>query len=456
MMRYLAVAGLLWLPALNLAAAQPDDYAFGAAIDVRAGDALYVVDLSEQVYQNVARDDLSDVAVFDANGGVPPFMLRRQTAASGKSLLTEVPLFPVRSHAGGKIDSSSMRVVRDTTGRLVEIAGNVEPRRDAVVSAYIIDASQLTDRVTGLLFDWPSGSLADTVMVQVTLEASDDLKTWRYAGNGVLSRLNFAGRTLEQRRIDPETAAKYYRLSWSNLPQALDIARVRAELAPKTIPPTLLWRKIVPVKVGKGYEFDAGGPFPAERVRISLDGANAVVATRLYSRSRPNADWRLRYDGPIYDLRVNGLRFDHSELTLQDGGARYWRIELREESASAPALELGWLPHQVILIARGKPPFQLAFGRAAKGADDLEAAAIIANLLEQKVAATPVKLGSPHELGGAARLRPEYTLPWRKWLVWLALALGVAVLAWMATRLLRDLGAEAKAPQKEKEDRAAG
>ncbi len=44
-------------------------------------------------------------------------------------------------------------------------------------------------------------------------------------------------------------------------------------------------------------------------------------------------------------------------------------------------------------------------------------------------------------LGGADRLRPPpRTVPWRMTVLWLALGLGVVLLAWMAYRLSKELG----------------
>lgn len=429
------------------------DFAFGALIDVRGGDTLYVADLPEQVYQNVARDDLSDLAVFDANGTPLPFTLRRRPATSNQIARATLPIFPVRSRSEENVDRSAMRVTRDAAGRLSEITTDVAARRDSVVSAYVIDASQVSRPISALLVEWPQGSAADTAMVQVTLEASDDLKTWRSAGHGVLSRLSYGGRTLEQRRLEPDSSAPYYRLAWANLPHPLELTGVEAELAEHVTAP-LQWRKLAPVARDDAHEFDAGGPFPAERVRINLDGGGAVLNTRLYSRPSRGAAWQLRYAGPIYDLRINGVRFNHSELSLGRAGERYWRLEAPRGGA-APTLELGWIPVQIVFVGRGAAPYQLAFGRAVLLTDRTDSAAIVNSLLAQKAIATPAKIGAIHELGGAKLLQPVVSLPWRKWLVWLALGLGVAVLAWMANRLLRDLGA-ARPIEEIRDDNTAG
>lgn len=449
MRRLLCAAILIGTLPPSAQALQPADFAFGAVIEphgnavVDSGSGrLYVADLPAQVYQNVARDNLSDVAVFDAKGEALPFALRRPPQSGGRIERIGLAIFPVRARSEEKVDRSAMRVTRDASGRLSEIQTEATPGRETIVSAYLIDASQVRKPVSALIVEWPQGSQADTAMVQVTLETSDNLKNWRGAGQGVLSRLSYGGRTLEQRRLELEASGRYYRLTWSNLPAPLELAAVQAELAQDTIAAPLQWRKIVPIALNDGYEFDAGGPFPAERVRVNIDGAGASINTRLYSRPHRSAKWQPRYAGPIYDLRVNGVRFNHSELALARAGERFWRIELPRGSGAAPTLELGWLPHQIVFVGQGKMPYQLAFGRAAALPDRADYSAMIDRLLAQKALATPAKIGPAAELGGAKLLQPERPLPWRKWLVWLALAAGVAALAWMAIRLLRDLATE--------------
>lgn len=102
-----------------------------------------------------------------------------------------------------------------------------------------------------------------------------------------------------------------------------------------------------------------------------------------------------------------------------------------------PLLHVGWLPDQLLFVARGRAPFQLAFG--ARGIDSGEVP--IAKLLDKNtnngaIDARPAILGKPVALGGAASLGlVAEPFPWKKWLLWSMLGLGVALLGFMAHRL---------------------
>lgn len=134
----------------------------------------------------------------------------------------------------------------------------------------------------------------------------------------------------------------------SNLPARLELSAVQAELAQAPAAP-LPWRRSVPISLNDSYEFDAGGPFPAERVRINLHGAGAW-STRVCSRLYPSAKWQLRYAGPIYGLGINGVRLSHSDLPWCAPASAIGGSELPRGSGAAPTLELGWLPHQIIFV----------------------------------------------------------------------------------------------------------
>lgn len=430
-MRWLLL-GMLLL-ALPAWADSPNDYAFAITIEAARPDGFYRVDLDERVYRNLARDDLRDLAVFDARGKELPSSLEAPTVATRKAETRTLALFPLPRESAGGGTAASVLIRRDATGRLIELADRSSEPQASPVYAYIIDASQIERPIQALLLSWKDGG---TGIVRLRLEGSDDLNNWRDLGTASLGRVEHAGRTLERQRFEVSDAAKYYRLSWPERREPVLLDRIVGELAPLIAAPEFKWRALIPVAREDGFEFDSGGPFPDRRVRIELPEV-AMSSIKLYSRAGPNMRWQLRYSGPIYDVRANGQRFDRSELELQRPPQRYWRIEVAGNQGT-PTLKLGYLPHRLLFSARGPTPYRLAFGRANLPPQNVDRAAVL-QTLQQQVQPVPVWLGRMSEAGGPQRLKAERPIPWRTWLVWATLIVGVGVLAWMAKHLVSEL-----------------
>jgi hypothetical protein len=67
----------------------------------------------------------------------------------------------------------------------------------------------------------------------------------------------------------------------------------------------------------------------------------------------------------------------------------------------------------------------------------------ITDLIERTASVAAATLGPRRVLGGEAKLEPSPVGRWRQWLLWLGLTAGVALVAFMVLRLLRDLPAKA-------------
>jgi hypothetical protein len=99
-------------------------------------------------------------------------------------------------------------------------------------------------------------------------------------------------------------------------------------------------------------------------------------------------------------------------------------------------LRVGWLPHDVVFLARGSGPFTLAYG-SSKASPTTALGAIPPTVTIVNTEFTP-----PEPLGGDARLQPAppaRTFWTKSAILWTVLAIGVGLLAFMAYRLSREL-----------------
>jgi hypothetical protein len=207
-------------------------------------------------------------------------------------------------------------------------------------------------------------------------------------------------------------------------------------------------------KTVAAFEYDSGAHLPADRLRLRFAEKNTLLSVALFSRNDPQSPWRYLQKGIFYDLEFTHTTLLQDTLTLKQTSDRYWRLEIAKETLgdpqTIPTVALGWLPHELLFVARGQGPFMLAYGSARL--DEKERADTVANPLAQIMATDKhldlkeATLQPKTTLGGPDLLTPAPPpLPWRKWLLWGVLLLGVGFIARMAYSLVKSMGKEKKA-----------
>ena len=428
-----------------LAASKPQDFAFGANISGDASNTIYRITLPDDLYRKITHADLSDIAVFNGKGELVPFLLREAPAENvAKKELVALPFFPVSANRQQNLNDFGLRVEKTPAGIITELRHDQASQKGTSVIFYILDGSQVSSAISALHMEWLDKS--DNYIGKISVDASDDLKSWRtVTESAVISRLNHGGQRVEQKTISlPYTKAKYFRLSWPSTDTPLSLVSATAEIAP-TYPPTpLRWLKLTATKtnVPYTYESDTLGLFPIQRLKINLPQDNSQIKAKIFTRTDAKEPWRQIYQGQFYTLRVEGRRFNRNELVLNKSSNRYWRIELPEDThpTDVPSLEAGWRPHELSFIARGSPPYRLAFGSGRQGQHQT-ADLSLHNLIEtNNFKVHPTGVGPTFQLGGLDMLKPPTPpLPWKTWVLWGALVSGVGFLAWMAIRLLKQI-----------------
>lgn len=438
------------------AAPVPDDFAFGVEVELEGDSALWQLELPDDVYRTVTRPDLGDLRVFNGAGEVVPHSLQRPEAprtVPGEP--APLPFFALRPRDPDERRGTALRVVTDEQGAVVDViseavsGGGEESDR---VGAWLIDASGLDQALSKLVLDWDRPEAADFA-ITVEVESSEDLVNWQTLVRATLADLRSGDSALVHRDIPlPYLKAKYLRLSWPEAVQTVRLSGVRAAFGAVQQPLPRRWQDIVGAPAAQdpgAFEFDAGGYWPVDRVRLSFPVGNAVVQGVIESRFAAEAPWRTQGRGVFYQLRQDQLELRSEPLVLQPGGAnhRHWRLHAAagEIRGGMPILELGWLPHRLTFVAQGPSPYTLAYGSASVGAPSESVSALLGDMEGERRAALvkTAELGSLVTLGGVARLAPPPPpLPVRQWVLWAVLLLGVTVLAWMVRGSYRQLRTE--------------
>jgi hypothetical protein len=433
---------------------KPLDFASGIPLELESGHALYETVLPTAVYRGVTRPDLGDVRVFNAAGQIAAHTVRRPTASGGPPP-TEVSLaiFPLYAEQHERPEQLAGRIVRRADGAIVELKLGNKTKAERRLVSYLIDASALQEPIQSLLLDWPTRD--GRLLMRLDVTQSDDLVHWRAAATGAtVASLRYGSHALEQRTVKlANVKAKYLQISWDSSHAPLQLSRVTAQLAGKIEEPEPEWTRVTGTRDEEeagAYVFDLGGYLPVERVRVVSAERNTMLQVSLSSRVSADGEWQTRARGLAYDLQVEGERLRSAPFEVGTAvRARYWRLVVAhaEESLgnSAPQLEIGWFPDQLLFVARGEGPFLLAYGNASigpapMGAEDLLRGSAIG---EQTMKIASAQAGAPRILGGEARLRlpepPPPPLPWKQWALWAVLVLAVIVLGWFALRLFQQL-----------------
>lgn len=437
--------------ASNGFAAEPErgEFAHRIPIEIKETGSVYRAPFTAQVYQGLTRADLRDLRVYNGDGQIVPHGIRRSSAEPEKRWM-ELPVFPIPVATGGASGDVSMFVATGPNGSVVAL--KTARAHPAERWTYIVDASRSQDPLAAVELGWEDAEPERHFVGVLTIEASDDLRTWRTIGQGTMASLQREGQVLTQRHIavSPQRA-KYLRLGWAEPQPAVTINRVKAEFRANP-EPQRDWMALAGSGDAKNGEYDyvLTGKMPVDRARISLP-TNSVARVTVWSRNRSGDPWVLHGQKTIFAILAGERELKDNEIPLRAiSSDHYWRLRFDGQAnglGGTPSLELGWIPHELVFVARGSAPFTLAFGSQRVtpvgnyGIDELLHRSSAAT---ERLEVRSAVLGTADTAPGDRIRAHGWPVEWRQWLLWGVLLAGVGGLAWLAVRIGRQLGPPAE------------
>lgn len=448
------------------------DFAAAVELGVDGRHALYEASVPRAVYEGVVRSDLGDVRVFNGVNEVVPHAFRPRVVTQPTPVETvKLTPFVLSAPASMSGDGFNARIERDGDRFRFEINDKPAVAAERVVG-YVLDTSAIEPAIRALRLD--IGAMTGSVASSVRIEASDDLRSWNTVASGApIVKLEAAGQQLRQDRIEfAPRKAKYWRISWTGDRRALNIAGVDAELATGAVEPAREWKEIVAAPAGKPgeYSFESGGRFPADRLRFDLPQANTVAVVEVLVRNQSSDPWRPIANATVYRLIQDGTEVTSPPVAVPASSERHWLVRVDQRGGGigqgALGVSIGWIPHRIVFVARGATPFQLAFGSARAAPSSYRLDTLMPDLVGGQGADAGKTLQpgraqvqgqpSPASIAGAAVQGTVRTIsgdaarapstPVKLWALWASIIGGVAVLAWMAWRLSRQLARSAAPP----------
>ncbi len=455
------LAFLVWPLTLSAAAwasgddLKPQDFAYGLTLSTDGQSSVYETKLPVDVYRGLTRPDLGDLRVFDANGEEVPFTIesggRTEEELIGSAGLA---VFPLREDANQSPEALSVMIHGQSGDSEVHVTGG-ETKSKKIV-AYLFSTSDVAGPIRAMAVTW--SGVNETFVLPVSVEASDDLKSWRtVTDDGVLSELTVDKTSLRNSRIEfPATKAAYFRLRFRNgskPPADFELTSVQADYVTGTKTAEREWAVVKGTlsKQPRTYEFDLSSKAPVDRAEIILPDGNHVISADLLAADTPDEPNKsLQYSGILYRLRQSGHEMTtgpiHPAENYDFAVKKMWFLQLRDNSSdldAVPSLRVGWVPQKLVFVAQGKGPYLLAYGSglAHKPRSEVE------SLLQENAGITrgTAQFGAQKTLGGPEKLLPPPPAPpsakevWGKRATLLGMILATLFLGWMAYRLARQM-----------------
>jgi hypothetical protein len=418
----------------------PQDFAFEMPIETPTVGTAYRFTIPVEVFTKVAHEDLRDLRVFNASGEVVPYELRQarpkpSTHPQGPSL----PLFPL--HGDSRATLNGLRVTIHSEGTAVDLQTGATSADPHVITSYVLDAREIAQPLSGLQLHWPDG--APEFSGNIRIESSDDLGSWHIVkSEAPVIQLLTGGSELVQSLLEfPSTKARFWRLTWVGKTSPFELTSVTAQptLDEPSTPQSIVTAS--GTRVGNKESelgFDFGAKLPVTQLNLVLPQSNSVLNVELLSRAHTTDSWRLVTQGEFYRVSTGSSDHNNEPIRIPTDSDRFWLA--RQIQPTGPIgnvkLQATWDAMDLVFLARGSGPFLLAYGNASA-----DSSSVALDPLIKGVTVVQAQTGPSHVLGGADRLRPApRTVPWRMTILWLALGLGVVLLAWMVYRLSRELG----------------
>ena len=424
------------------------DFAYGIKIDVPGGTAIAAMSLPEQVYDSASRTDLGDIRVFNAGGEPVPHMIRYALTRSAEAPWRSLTFFPlpevVKPEAGGY----RVHVRTGPDGAVVRVDPQPAQASSQPTRTFLIDLSRVRRSLAQLRLEWQPGEI--NVMATLAVDASDDLVAWTTIQHrSAISDIHYGGHQLLSNTITLERSTKpYLRLRQLDSGPAIPLIRIdgRDQAEGRTLIRAFIKIDGQPVPDSPGvFEYRTTGAFPVDRVNLIFDQANSMADAIVESRNDPKATWTRRSKGLFYRIDVDNIPLTSAPQGVPISMDRHWRLSVDASDSTigsaVPRLEIGYRPHDLFFVARGRGPFTLAFGSAMAKPLKVNVAALfdgISRHRENGLERWVTPQGTRIVLGGPQRLLPlPKPLPMRRIVLWSILVAGVLVVAGMAWRLAR-------------------
>lgn len=430
--------------------AQADAYARHWPVQA-SEPGVYAVTLTPELYRQIQRDDLGDLAAFNATGEALAFGPLAPIWQWPAPQWRAVPWFALPAVAQGSGEGLSVQVEKNTDGSLrlrADVAGQSAGALPSTPSGtWLIDTGLNTDdpqQLLALAFDFAGDGQDFTARLSV--DASDDLESWRtVVTDASVLRLQQNGQVLLRRQIDLNgQTARYLRLKRQDGNAALPLAAVQLQVRSAQAQPVPARQSLAAELIsrdGRTYFYRLPVRIPIEQINLRLPQDNTVITATLSSRELGRGPWRPRGVLTAFRLRAADVALDNEPLSISGSRDRDWRLDVDGDLAQAPVLELSYQPERWLLLTQGPAPYVIAAGSVHVRRSEMPLAALMAPIRSKYGAdwqPPELALAAPVVVAGDAAIQASVQERWSGRALWLVLIGAALAIGFMVVRLLRE------------------
>ncbi|NOS75614.1 MAG: DUF3999 family protein [Methyloglobulus sp.] len=427
----------------QLAAAEteisPANFSHTAPITFNDPKAVAVTVHLPQWCYFASKYQLTDLRIFNAEGiAVAHQLMPIQQNTPSSEFSVDAIAIPVEADVK-EVVGREADIQLDIKGKIAihmsDIPKGSKLTAKSKIAQWILDDPKLSlTTINNFRFELDETHKAD-FEAEITIESSEDLRTWQPVVSNQKLLAYFGGHRLAQLSITiPASKSSYWRIR----SESSDLSRIVKIYAKTPSETTSVTEKItVDCQLSATKERVLcplkGAQLPINSVQFNFGSQrvafNALINTykqvpqldKLTSKQQPSQMLNgMLTSSESTVFKLNGLAIEALELMVQQGG--------QLGISSAPSVTVEWSAQQLTFLAHGSVPFTLAIG-----ADQLVKRSEQVINSEWSTAVGIITEPVQQEPEALSKLIPK-----RPWLLWGLLAGSVLMLGWMAIRLLKE------------------
>lgn len=434
----------------------PGDFSWRGRLQVPPQASLVRVPLPASALMRLQATDAADLRVFDAKGQPVPFALanpQAQPAPPRDQTQRYAALAMSAAQPQGTAAASAVQVRIEEGGTRRSVWVQTRPAAPSGAQASLLPSVLFDTRaekreIAAIVVH---AQLRPNRPVQPRISSSADLVEWTpVAVRGSLFRFEGDGApandTLEL--VAPmRLQGRYLRIDW-DADEAITVQGMTGlAAAAAAVPGRVAATLPAPAADGPAaLEWELGFATPIAELRLSTQRANTLVPVRILGRNAVSEPWRQLARTVVWRLGVPGRDHVNPATPMPGASVRWLRVEATHGTQLQGVqltVEAAFDPLQLVFVAGGEAPYEVAAGRAATPAAALPLS-MLANASSVQVDELPaatfaqVEAAPPGQRSGVAAWLPRGVEP-RTALLWAVLGGGVLLLGGVAWSLLRQL-----------------